>query len=269
MRANASTDAERSRRRPDRCCGFRCRWDRAGASGARRVRTVDNRRPWFIPPLRRLDPALPSPDHQSRLSPPSPPHGCPRAGPGRAQVHPQRGVGQTRCFTEGGFRESAQSATAAAARRGLPHWGGHAGTLPWRAGAQTSRPRLASSSTSRTRSASLNHAARLPAGSRVTRRTSSRLSATARRWLITTTIRPLAAWSCSASRASVSALASSEPKPSSRNNESSRPPSRPASSTRPRASARLARKVSPPESVFVLRGSPATRSMIWKSSAKA
>lgn len=53
--------------------------------------------------------------------------------------------------------------------------------------------------------------------------------------------------------------------PSSRNNESMRPPLRPANSTRPSASARLARNVSPPDRVLTSRSVRVRRSMMEPS----
>lgn len=103
---------------------------------------------------------------------------------------------------------------------------------------------------------------------RVTSRTVSMRSATARTWLTIATNRPPLAWSSSAESASSNAFASREPKPSSGKRASSWVPERGAISTSASASDRLARNVSPPDSVRVGLALFVERSTISKSEAK-
>jgi hypothetical protein len=131
--------------------------------------------------------------------------------------------------------------------------------------AQLSRPAETSSSRSCSRSAAWSHRMSLPVGFLVTSRTRSRSAATACRWLMTVTRRPVETWLRSTSSASARIVVSREPKPSSRNNESMRPPLRPASPTRPSTSARLARNVSPPDRVLTSRSVRVRRSMMEPS----
>ncbi len=135
---------------------------------------------------------------------------------------------------------------------------------------RASRPlRVSASITRSARSSRLRTRTSEPSSVARTSRTVSIRSATVGTWLISPIRRPAFARSSRAPRAVSRIVASSVPKPSSRNSARRSPPLRSATSTRPSASASEAMNVSPPESVSGERGSPDSRSRIRKSSVNA